>query len=80
MPDHPAVEVVWRDIVSSGRWDESDPADLEPVVCRQLGYLVHRGADSVVIVNTLCADGGTGGATAIPVGCVVSITPVGALE
>lgn len=71
------VEITWLDIVATPhRWDEIDPAELHPIQCRQLGYLAVDEPDRVVLVNTVSDDHGTGGATAIPRGCVLLIHDV----
>ena len=70
------VEVEWLDIWASPRWDDTDPAEMEPITCRQVGYMVAKTRTKVVLVNTLCSDGGSGGATVIPRGCVVAIRKI----
>ena len=66
------VIVSWWDIVGTGRWDDHEPVDLDPILCHTVGWLACRNDTKVVVTSTYTTEG-TGGSTAIPTGCVESV-------
>lgn len=73
------VLVRWRDSCSPVRkWhDDEVGRTYTDTECVSVGWLMRRDKKSLAIAATFSDGGGIADLTAIPAGCVVSVTPIG---
>lgn len=64
--------VKWRDITAMAGWEHPD--DVNPTTVRTAGWLYSDDLDVLKVGDTLGEDGIPYGVTAIPRGCVVSVS------
>ena len=73
--------VIWRDSAVFGGWRtiaeyEEMVADIMRNTITSVGYLLTKNSDYIVIIQSACNDL-VSDATAIPMGCVVSVQELG---
>ena len=68
------VYVKWRDITATAGWEPAD--DVEPITVLSIGWLYSDDGDTVKVGSTLGEDNEPYGITALPKGCILSITDV----
>ena len=70
--EYPLVLVVWKDITATAGWE--DPEEVEPIEVRTIGWLYSQNENTIKIGNSLGEDDRPYGISALPTGCVVSMT------
>lgn len=81
--DRRMVCVTWQDATSYSGWNSPETLasftkDRGVLTCYSIGYLLHKGTDTVVIAQSYSADNGKiGDALQIPSSIVTKITPIG---
>ena len=68
------IEVVWKDIVSASQWlTEAQRENINPALCRTMGYFFNEDESCVRISPTINETDGDGDIIAIVKGCIVEI-------
>lgn len=71
------VRVEWRDIASMSGWHELKAARaLRPVKCVDVGWVLDRDDECLLIFRSRNSDGSVGDLACFPWGCVVRVTPL----
>ena len=54
------VEIEWIDSCTGGGWRSQDSYldDAHPAICRSIGYLLHKDAERVVVLQTMSSSSG----------------------
>ncbi len=68
------VQVTWIDIIKDPGWDSHE--DVECPEFKSIGYFVYQDHRCIKIADTIDADGTGYAVMALPLGCVLSITPL----
>lgn len=67
------IAVVWEDITGDGSWIAlEDAAQLNPVVCVSVGYLVKKTKKKLVLAQTSGEHSAVNGRLSIPIGAIVA--------
>jgi hypothetical protein len=71
------VMVDWLDIASHSTWMKvPDARAYKPIRCRDVGWILHRDQQKLILFRSRNSDGDIGDITVMPIGCVVKITPL----
>ncbi len=71
------VLVEWLDIESfSGWYTKKEARALEPVKCRDTGWILHRDDNKLVLFRSRNSGGQVGDVAVLPVGVIVRVTPL----
>ena len=74
MDKYRLVYVKWRDITATAGWEAADEVD--PIEVLSVGWLYSDDGETVKVGSTLGEDNEPYGITALPKGCILSITDV----
>lgn len=74
------VRIDWLDIFSKSGWTDLDEARAStPVECADVGWVLIRDDERIVIFRSQNSDGSVGDIACFPIGCVVRVTPLEAI-
>ena len=78
MDEHTLLLIDWLDITATAGWEPAD--EVNPLEVQTLGWLAYQDDRVIKIGNSLGEDGEVYGISAIPQGCVISITTLSATQ